>query len=86
ALLINDLLAFSRVGRISREQVLVDCDELVVQVLDNYSEVIERTGATIEVAELPTVLGEASLLGGVFGNLISNALKFHGEDPPHVRV
>ncbi|GAA3462679.1 ATP-binding protein [Saccharothrix longispora] len=84
--LINDLLAFSRVGRISREQVLVDCDELVVQVLDNYSEVIERTGATIEVAELPTVRGEASLLGGVFGNLISNALKFHGEDPPHVRV
>ncbi|MGM1060198.1 sensor histidine kinase [Saccharothrix sp. Mg75] len=84
--LINDLLAFSRVGRISREQVLVDCDELVAQVLDNYSEVIERTHATIEVGELPTVRGEASLLGGVFGNLISNALKFHGEEPPQVRV
>ncbi|MCE6995183.1 CHASE3 domain-containing protein [Saccharothrix sp. S26] len=84
--LINDLLAFSRVGRLTREQTLVDCDELVAQVMDNYSEVIERTGATIEVGELPTVRGEESLLGGVFGNLISNALKFHGEDPPHVRV
>ncbi|MFE9748686.1 ATP-binding protein [Saccharothrix saharensis] len=84
--LINDLLAFSRVGRITREQTLVDCDELVAQVQDNYSEVIERTGATVEVADLPTVRGEESLLGGVFGNLISNALKFHGEQPPHVRV
>ncbi|MFI9009010.1 ATP-binding protein [Actinosynnema sp. NPDC053489] len=84
--LINDLLAFSRVGRLTREQTLVDCDDLVAQVLDNYSEVIERTHATVEVADLPTVRGEESLLGGVFGNLISNALKFHGEDPPHVRV
>ncbi|WP_447007610.1 sensor histidine kinase [Saccharothrix isguenensis] len=84
--LINDLLAFSRVGRMSREQTLVDCDELVAQVLDNHSEVIERTEATVEVADLPTVRGEASLLGGVFGNLISNALKFHGSEPPHVRV
>jgi len=84
--LINDLLAFSRVGRITREHVLVDLDETVEQVLDSYSEVIERTGATVEVGELPTVRGEASLLGGVFGNLISNALKFHGEDPPVVRV
>ncbi|MEU4761694.1 ATP-binding protein [Actinosynnema sp. NPDC023794] len=84
--LINDLLAFSRVGRLTRELTMVDCDELVAQVLDNYSEVVERTGATIEVADLPTVRGEESLLGGVFGNLISNALKFHGDEPPHVRV
>ncbi|MBB5956884.1 signal transduction histidine kinase [Saccharothrix tamanrassetensis] len=84
--LINDLLAFSRVGRLTREHVLVDLDETVEQVLDSYSEAIERTGATVEVAELPTVRGEASLLGGVFGNLISNALKFHGEDPPLVKV
>ncbi|RKT56229.1 sensor histidine kinase [Saccharothrix australiensis] len=84
--LINDLLAFSRVGRLTREHVLVDLDETVEQVLDSYSEVIERTRATVEVAELPTVRGEASLLGGVFGNLISNALKFHGEQPPVVRV
>ncbi|QFZ19300.1 sensor histidine kinase [Saccharothrix syringae] len=84
--LINDLLAFSRVGRITREQTLVDCDVLVEQVLDNYSEVIESTGATIEVADLPTVRGEESLLGGVFGNLVSNALKFRGQDPPHVRI
>ncbi|MEU4804432.1 ATP-binding protein [Actinosynnema sp. NPDC023587] len=84
--LINDLLAFSRVGRMIREHVPVDLNETVAQVLDSYSEVIERTGATVAVPELPTVRGEASLLGGVFGNLIGNALKFHGEQPPEVRV
>ncbi|GAA1313065.1 sensor histidine kinase [Saccharothrix xinjiangensis] len=84
--LINDLLAFSRVGRITREQTLVDCETLVEHVLDSYSEVIERTGATIEAGELPTVRGEESLLSGVFGNLVSNALKFRGEDPPHVVI
>ncbi|MFD7657651.1 ATP-binding protein [Actinosynnema sp. NPDC059797] len=84
--LINDLLAFSRVGRITREQTLVDCEALVEQVMDSYSEVIERTGATVEVGELPTVRGEESLLSGVFGNLVSNALKFRGEDPPHVVI
>ncbi|GAA3856940.1 CHASE3 domain-containing protein [Saccharothrix violaceirubra] len=84
--LINDLLAFSRVGRITREQTVVDCAELVRQVLDNQSETIERLGAVVEVGELPSVRGEGSLLGGVFGNLIGNALKFHGTEPPLVRV
>ncbi|NUT94606.1 MAG: HAMP domain-containing protein, partial [Saccharothrix sp.] len=84
--LINDLLAFSRVGRLTREHTLVDLNDTLAQVQDSYSEAIERTGATIEAPELPTVRGEASLLGGVFGNLISNALKFHGEDPPVVRI
>ncbi len=84
--LINDLLAFSRVGRITREHVRVDLNETLALVLDSYSETIERTGATVEVAELPTVRGESSLLGGVFGNLIGNALKFHDEQPPVVVV
>ncbi|MEV0681412.1 ATP-binding protein [Actinosynnema sp. NPDC050436] len=84
--LINDLLAFSRVGRMTREHVAVDLNETVAQVLDSYSDVIERTGATVVTPDLPTVRGEASLLGGVFGNLIGNALKFHGEGPPEVRV
>ncbi|TWP45639.1 HAMP domain-containing protein [Lentzea tibetensis] len=79
--LINDLLAFSRVGRITREHTIVDTGVLVSQVLDSYSERIEETGATITVGELPSVRGEASLLSAVFQNLVSNALKFRGERP-----
>nr|WP_285750884.1 sensor histidine kinase [Lentzea sp. NBRC 105346] len=79
--LINDLLAFSRVGRITREHTLVDLNDVVRQVVENYSERIEETGAQVVIGDLPAVRGEASLLSAVFQNLVSNALKFHGEHP-----
>ena len=47
---------------------------------------MRRTHATIEVGELPVVLGEASLLTAVFQNLINNALKFRAAEPPRVTV
>jgi signal transduction histidine kinase len=82
-ILINDLLAFSRVGRMAREHTLIDLGDLVRQVVGTLSPAIQEQGAVIEIPDdLPTVRGEASLLGGVFQNLIGNALKFHGEDPP----
>ncbi|MFI6095362.1 ATP-binding protein [Lentzea sp. NPDC051213] len=84
--LINDLLAFSRVGRITREMTVVDLNEIVRQVVESYSERIEETGARIEVADLPAVRGETSLLSAVFQNLISNALKFKGADAPVIAV
>ncbi|MEU7479632.1 ATP-binding protein [Lentzea sp. NPDC042327] len=84
--LINDLLAFSRVGRITRERTMVDLNQVVRQLEDSFSERIEETGATLVVADLPPVRGEATLLSAVFQNLISNALKFRGEDPPVVTI
>ncbi|HVV23412.1 MAG TPA: ATP-binding protein, partial [Pseudonocardiaceae bacterium] len=84
--LINDLLAFSRVGRIVRDRVATSCDSLLAQAKANLSEAIEQAGATVEAGELPVVLAEAPLLTAVFQNLLSNALKFHGDDPPHVTV
>jgi signal transduction histidine kinase len=84
--LINDLLAFSRVGRIVRDRVPTSCAAVLEQARTNLSEAISQSGATIEAGELPVVLAEAPLLTGVFQNLIGNALKFHGDDPPHVTV
>jgi light-regulated signal transduction histidine kinase (bacteriophytochrome) len=52
----------------------------------NLAGVIEDTGAEIAVGELPAVRVEAALLTAVFQNLIGNALKFRGPDPPLVRV
>jgi len=85
--LINDLLAFSRVGRIERPRELVDLDDLVAHATSVLSLAIEETGATVEVrGDLPEVYGERSLLGLVLQNLISNAIKFHGDEPPVVHV
>lgn len=84
--LINDLLAFSRVGRMRGEPTVVDANALVDTALDNLAEAIEESGATIEVGELPEVRGEPALLAAVFQNLVGNAIKFRGDDPPHVRI
>lgn len=85
-ILINDLLAFSRVGRVVRDPVLVSCDAVVEQALANLSYAVEQTNAEIETDPLPRVSAEVPLLTTVFQNLISNALKFHGEERPHVRI
>lgn len=84
--LINDLLAFSRVGRITRERTLVDLDDVVRHIVDSFSERIEETNAVIVAGDLPSVRGEATLLSAVFQNLISNALKFRGSADPVVTI
>jgi signal transduction histidine kinase len=85
--LINDLLAFSRVGRMGREPELVDADELVAIAKANLAAGIADAGAEVEVeGDLPVVRGERSLLALVFQNLIGNGVKFHGDQPPRVRI
>ncbi|HEX5119079.1 MAG TPA: ATP-binding protein [Pseudonocardiaceae bacterium] len=84
--LINDLLAFSRVGRVTRDRTPTSCEALLADAKVNLSEAIEETGATISAGALPVVLAEAPLLTTVFQNLLGNALKFHGDTPPRVDV
>jgi signal transduction histidine kinase len=84
--LINGLLALSRVGRLVRDQVPVSSAEALEQARANLSVPIEQSQASIESGELPVVRAEAALLTTVFQNLLSNALKFHGEDQPHISV
>jgi signal transduction histidine kinase len=84
--LINDLLAFSRVGRNAGELQPIDLDDVLASAIVNLQAAIEESGAQVEFDPLPTVNGEASLLALVFQNLIGNAIKFHGDDPPHVRI
>jgi light-regulated signal transduction histidine kinase (bacteriophytochrome) len=84
--LINDLLAYSRVGRSDREPALVASAAALTQARANLAEQIEETGATIETGHLPLVLAELPLLIAVFQNLLSNALKFSGGKPPRVVI
>src|SRR5271170_5864361 len=84
--LINDLLAYSRVGRSEREPALVSSDTALTQARANLAEQIEESGATIETGHLPLVLAELPLLIAVFQNLLSNALKFSGGKPPRIVV
>jgi signal transduction histidine kinase len=84
--LIDGLLAFSRVGRIVRNAEEVSGATVLERAKTNLAAMIEQSGATIEANELPTVRADVSLLVAVFQNLLSNALKFRGDDPPHIVV
>ncbi|MFC5137178.1 ATP-binding protein [Actinomycetospora rhizophila] len=84
--LINDLLAFSRVGRQGEPMRPVDLGELVDRATENVARALEDADGRVEHGELPVVLGEPALLTTVFQNLLGNSLKFRGEDPPRLRV
>ncbi len=84
--LINDLLAYSRVGRSAREPALVSSDAALTQARANLAAGLEQSGATVESGHLPYVLAEMPLLTAVFQNLLSNALKFSGGKPPRIVI
>ncbi|QLJ02093.1 CHASE3 domain-containing protein [Streptomyces sp. NEAU-sy36] len=85
--LINDLLAFSRVGRQYNDHQAVDLEDLMARALDNLSVTIEETGAEITHDALPTVVGDPTQLGMLWQNLLSNAVKFRSPDrTPHIHV
>ncbi|TDC95684.1 ATP-binding protein [Actinomadura sp. 7K507] len=85
--LINDLLSFSRVGRLSSLEESIDLNEVARQALDNVSALREETGAEVEVGDLPHVPGDRAQLTRLFQNLVGNAIKFRREDaPPRVTI
>lgn len=84
--LINDLLAFSRVGRTTEAFEPVDLGAVVDDVIDALAPAIEDADAAVTVGELPVVSGDRRLLGATMQNLISNALKFRREEPPKVDI
>ncbi|MFI7421927.1 ATP-binding protein [Nonomuraea sp. NPDC049684] len=85
-LLINDLLDFSRVGRVSGERVPTDSGQALDRALENLSATIEDSGATVTRDGLPVVEGNRTQLTQLFQNLVENAVKFRSEDPPRVRL
>ncbi|MEE1941251.1 ATP-binding protein [Streptomyces sp. TRM 70361] len=86
--LINDLLAFSRVGRAGEDPRPVPLDAALDRALANLAAAIEESGARIERPDrLPEVIGDPTTLTMLWQNLIGNAVKFrHPDRPPCVTV
>ncbi len=74
--LIDDLLAFSRLGRHSMTIQKIDMSVLVQQVLREFQEEISKNRIEIHLQELPTAQGDVALLKQVWLNLLSNAFKY----------
>ncbi|HEX5417900.1 MAG TPA: PAS domain S-box protein [Chloroflexota bacterium] len=84
--LINDLLAYSRVGTRGKEFVPTDCNALVDRVIADLDAAIAESHAVVTRDELPMVLADSSQLGQLFQNLIGNGIKYHGAVPPRIHV
>ncbi len=85
--LINDLLAFSRIGRVTSGFTDVDLNAVLEETVSQHEAVLERTGGEVTWDPLPVVRGEEALLAALIGNLVSNSLKFRRPDtPPRVHV
>lgn len=84
--LINDLLAYSRVGTRGVPLNPVDCNEVVADVMKSLEKTIRENEAEVVVEELPKVMADSTQLGQVFQNLISNAVKFHGDRTPKIEL
>ncbi len=84
--LIQSLLAYSRISRTEVPISPVNCLQVLNNTLRFLQLAIEDTNATIIVDDLPTVLGDSEQIGILFQNLISNALKFHSDQPPRIKI
>ena len=84
--LINDLLAYSRVGTHGKPFETVLMDNVAERALMNLRERIRETGVEVTRDALPQVWGDGGQLELVLQNLVSNALKFRGEREPQVHI
>jgi signal transduction histidine kinase len=84
--LINDLLAFSRVGTHAKPHVRVQCDAVLDRVLKGLRLAIEDSGAMISREPLPVVVADEIQLCQLFQNLIGNAIKFKGQSVPRIHI
>lgn len=77
--LIDDLLAFSRLGRQALKIAPVDMGTLVREVIAEQGEPVEMPGPAFDLSEVPDVPGDRMLLRQAWFNLISNAIKYSGK-------
>jgi signal transduction histidine kinase len=74
--LIDDLLAFSRIGRAQAHKTMVSLQQLVQEAQSEVAQEIDGRNINWKIGKLPACYGDRSMLRLVLVNLISNAVKF----------
>jgi PAS domain S-box-containing protein len=85
--LVEAVLSYARIGGDEpMSSAAVDTGALVADVVRSLAQAISDSGASVEVGRLPTLRGDADMLGRLFQNLLGNALRFRGEELPRVVI
>jgi PAS domain S-box-containing protein len=84
--LVQDLLAYSRLENRGQPLLPVACAEIVQRAVSALQSAIADSGGSVTWDDLPTIPGDASQLVQLFQNLIGNAIKFRGPEPPRVQI
>lgn len=84
--LINDLLAYSRIGSRIKPFEPVNLNSVLQRALANLHVAIEESQAKVDYDELPDTHGDITQLTQLFQNLIGNAVKFRGEPAPEIAI
>ena len=84
--LIHDLLEYSQMEAKGKEFRTANCSVALEDAIYNIRSVLEESGAELTYDLLPTVSADASQLSRLFQNLISNAIKFRGNEPLKIHI
>jgi len=84
--LIDDLLMFSRLNTEAKPFESINMGELTNAVISYLKPTIEETNAKITQEPLPIIRGDPSQIRQLLQNLISNAIKFRGDEPPEIHI
>jgi len=84
--LIQDLLSYSRAGANAEPLREISCEGALEKTLRNLRPTIQDSGAMVTHDSLPTIMTDETQLVQVLQNLIANAIKYHGAEPPLIHV
>ena len=84
--LINDLLSYSRVGTHGGNFSKLNINAIVDEAIHNLEVTLTEKNGRVERANLPEIDGDKTQILQVFQNLITNGIKFHGKEPPLIKI
>jgi PAS domain S-box-containing protein len=84
--LIHDLLEYSQVDAKGKDFGPMNCSVALEEAVNNLRSAIEESGAELTYGPLPTVIADSSQISRLFQNLISNSIKFRGNEPLKIRI
>ena len=85
-MMINDLLEYSRIGSTERKYQYLQTEKILETVLTNLKPSIEEANAIITHDPLPLIYANEYMMIQLFQNIISNAIKYRGEETPKIHV